>query len=141
MFERYIRVLSQEIANKYSVRAENGLLFPLTFYSSYGPNINVKPDIIFRYGGSAIMVIDVKYKTFPTDQDHYQLWAYMQAYGVKQGGFISLVDPLSSHKPNTTWYERDTCEIFNFPFDCVEIKEAENRLDDHLVSIFERVPL
>lgn len=138
MFERYVRILCHETANRYSARAENGKQFPLKFYSSSGPNVQVEPDIVVRYGGTNLMVMDVKYKDRPKQQDHYQLWAYMQTYDVRQGGFISLQEPDDRQARGVTWYERDGRRVFDFPFDCRQIKESEGKLDELLASMLER---
>jgi 5-methylcytosine-specific restriction endonuclease McrBC regulatory subunit McrC len=135
MFERYIRILCQNTYNKISMRAENGKTIPINFYSSTESAIYVKPDIVVKFGGSNILIIDVKYKSYPTEQDHYQMWAYMQAYQVKLGGFISLVDPFAVNVNGSTWYKRDDSQIFNFSFDCKDIRISEQRLNLFLLDI------
>jgi 5-methylcytosine-specific restriction endonuclease McrBC regulatory subunit McrC len=135
MFERYIRILCQNTYNKISMRAENGKTIPINFYSSTESAIYVKPDIVVKFGGSNILIIDVKYKSYPTEQDHYQMWAYMRAYQVKLGGFISLVDPFAVNVNGSTWYKRDDSQIFNFSFDCKDIRISEQRLNLFLLDI------
>ncbi|OQY85420.1 MAG: hypothetical protein B6D41_14360 [Chloroflexi bacterium UTCFX4] len=139
MFEKYIRALMQEKVKKYDARAEDGKQNPTKFYAQAPQPIYVQPDILIRYGGSVVSVGDVKYKFAPTPQDHYQMWAYMQAYLVKQGGFISLRDVQSTSNKNPAWFKREEYAVFDFAFDCTNIKLSEEQLGElteSLVSSF-----
>lgn len=128
MFENYIRIICQDAVKSGDAHAENGRHRPLEFYKSETKNITVQPDIVVRKGGRTLFVADVKYKFEPTAQDHYQMWAYMEAYGVKLGGFISVSDdPRKSNLP--LWYKRDDYSVFDFHFDCRNVRHSEQVLD------------
>jgi 5-methylcytosine-specific restriction endonuclease McrBC regulatory subunit McrC len=128
MFERYVRAIAQEVSQTFDAHADNGKLEPLRFYSEPPFAISVKPDIVVKRGGRTVMVIDVKYKFAPTEQDHYQLWAYMEAYDVKHGGFISVRDKPNPN-PAITWFKRGEYSVFDYSFDCGNIAQSEAEFD------------
>ncbi len=128
MFEKYIRVLFQETVHVLDARAEDGKQIPLKFYREGPQPIFIQPDILIRFGGSTVFVADVKYKFAPTPQDHYQLWAYMQAHQVKRGGFVSLAQNARAGNKNPAWFKRDDYAVFDYAFDCIDIASAERQL-------------
>lgn len=128
MFEKYVRVICQEAVQKYDAHVQDGKQYPLPFYKEAVTLVNVQPDILVRRGGVTHLVIDVKYKFAPTAQDHYQMWAYMNAHQVVRGGFVSVSEPGSVSARNPLWFRRDQHAVFDFAVDCRQIKTAEQDL-------------
>jgi len=130
MFEKYVRVLCQETVKRHDARADDGRQEPQKFYNEAYSPIHVKPDIVVRRGGRWLFVTDVKYKFAPTEQDHYQLWAYMETYGVRHGGFVSIAEAGRKPNKNPAWFKRDDRTVFDFAFDCSDknIKDSEKQL-------------
>jgi 5-methylcytosine-specific restriction endonuclease McrBC regulatory subunit McrC len=125
MFEKYVRVICQEAVQRYDAHVEDGKQSPLPFYEESPVPVNVQPDILVRRGGSTLLVVDVKYKFAPTAQDHYQMWAYMHAHQVTRGGFVNVADMGIGGAKNPAWFRRDQYDVFEYAFDCHQIKTAE----------------
>lgn len=134
VFENYVRVLCQEAVKPFDARAEDGKQFSLPFYKEAVWAISVKPDILIRYGGSNLFVVDVKYKFAPTEQDHYQLWAYLNTYGVNRGGFVSVVDIDRPKYKNPALFKRDDKVVFDYSFNCRAIKISEAGLKELITN-------
>lgn len=128
MFEKYVRVVCQEAVRGYDAHVEDGKQSPLPFYKESSAPVHVQPDILVRRGGSTLLVIDVKYKLAPTTQDHYQMWAYMHAHQVTRGGFIHVADAGVGSVKNPSWSRRDQYDVFEYAFDCRQIKASEQAL-------------
>jgi 5-methylcytosine-specific restriction endonuclease McrBC regulatory subunit McrC len=134
MFEKYVRVICQEAVKDRDAHAEDGKTQPLPFYKRASTPITVKPDILIRRGGKTALVTDVKYKFGPTEQDHYQMWAYMHAYEVKRGGFVSLADMAARQVNLPRWFHRNDYSVFDFPFNCQQITESERELKQFMAA-------
>jgi 5-methylcytosine-specific restriction endonuclease McrBC regulatory subunit McrC len=128
MFEKYVRAICQEAAQGYDAHVEDGKQSPLPFYKESPAPVNVQPDILVRRGGNTLIVMDVKYKFAPTAQDHYQMWAYMHAHQVMRGGFINVADVGVRSIKNPARFRRDQYDVFEYAFDCRQIKTAEQAL-------------
>lgn len=139
MFEKYIRVICQESVKIYDAHAVNGKDQPLQFYQRPSTAISVKPDILIRRGGSTLLVLDAKYKFAPTEQDHYQMWAYTNAHQVKRGGFISIAGTETRERKNPTWFERYDYAVFDYAFDNQQIDESERKLKEFISNQLELV--
>lgn len=129
MFEKYIRVICQEATREFDAHADDGKQHPISFYQESSEPIRVKPDILIRRGGSTLMTIDVKYKFKPTEQDHYQIWAYLHAHQVKRGGFVSVAEK-EPESNATRWFKREQYAIFDRAFDCRKVIESEGMLKE-----------
>jgi 5-methylcytosine-specific restriction endonuclease McrBC regulatory subunit McrC len=138
MFEKYVRTIFQEVVQHYDARAEDGKQTPVAFYKESPYVVAVQPDIVVRRGGTNLLIADAKYKFAPTAQDHYQMWAYLQAHQIQRGGFISVAESsvLNSNK-NPAWFKRDNYSVFDFAFDCRQIKTTEQRLRALITSEIE----
>ena len=82
VFERYVRaVVAETLADRgYNVvRTSAGAQ---TLYTN--GEYTLKPDIVISRYGVPLLVADAKYKK-PTADDHYQIVAYMNGYGVSRG--------------------------------------------------------
>jgi 5-methylcytosine-specific restriction enzyme subunit McrC len=128
MFEKYVRVICQEAVQSYDAHVEDGKQSPLPFYKESPAPVNVQPDILVRRGGRTLLVVDVKYKFAPTAQDHYQMWAYMHAHQVTRGGFVNVADMGIRDVKNPAWFRRDQYDVFEYAFDCRQIKTGEQAL-------------
>jgi len=134
MFEKYIRVISQEALQELDAHVEDGRQFPEPFYRESSRPISVEPDILVRRGGQTLLVADVKYKFAPTAQDHYQLWAYMQVHQVERAGFVSVSESGAKSTQNPQWFRREQRHVFDYAFDCRHIKQSEETFKQMLVT-------
>ncbi|WP_432593003.1 5-methylcytosine restriction system specificity protein McrC [Stenotrophomonas maltophilia] len=48
----------------------------------------VQPDIVIMFEGRPLLILDVKYKPSVSEQDRYELMAFMDALNVSFGGFV-----------------------------------------------------
>ena len=62
----------------------------------------------------------------------------MEGYDVKHGGFISIQPEDLVVYDNPAWYKRNDKSIFNFSFDCKNIKASENNLKAFLLEHFQK---
>jgi len=70
-----------------------------------GFNPGLEPDIVVQRIGvidAFATILDVKYKDQPSPSDHHQLAAYMQAYDVRVGGFVTATDDHRKGGPRQT---------------------------------------
>jgi 5-methylcytosine-specific restriction endonuclease McrBC regulatory subunit McrC len=132
MFEKYIRALWQEVASTFGAHADDGKNMLKEFYKESAKPVRVAPDIVVKMGQNVLSVADMKYKFSPTEQDHYQMWAYMHAYQVKRAGFVSIADAGVKQKKNPAFFKRDEYAVFDFSFDCREIKASESQLKEFI---------
>lgn len=131
MFERYVRVLCAEAVRELDCQVEDGKQIPIAFYSNEKPStVWVKPDVIVKRGAHPLLVLDAKYKFSPTEQDHYQMWSYMDAFQVSTAGFVSIESETDSMntKTNPVWYRRGERAIFDYAFNCRNIRASEASL-------------
>lgn len=86
IFEKYVRNI---IANAY---LESGFVVSkggATSHSLYTDgSFALEPDIFISKSGNSVLIADAKYKK-PDSSDHYQMQAYLRAYGIKSGLLIS----------------------------------------------------
>lgn len=86
VFETYVRnIISKAYLPKGHIVSKGGPT-PLTLYTD--GSFELCPDIVVTRSGSPILIADAKYKD-PTSADHYQMTAYMNAYGLSRGLLIS----------------------------------------------------
>ena len=87
VFEAFLR---RELTDRLSSRdyiVENGNKNPSQFFRD-NSLFTVHPDIIVRRDGVIVGLLDAKYKPNPKEQDRYEVLSFMDAMGVKIGGFI-----------------------------------------------------
>ena len=90
VFEAFVRRELEERLGALGYLVEDGNKTPSHFFAE-GDEFVVKPDIVVRREGKPILVLDAKYKRKPTEQDRYELLAFMDALGVAIGGFVCPV--------------------------------------------------
>jgi 5-methylcytosine-specific restriction endonuclease McrBC regulatory subunit McrC len=85
IFEKFLK---ETIASFYSSRGfivQDGSRCGKYLYS--GGSFELKPDILAFYSGRLVLLADAKYKQ-PTQSDHYQMMAYLKAFGISTGLLI-----------------------------------------------------
>lgn len=87
VFEAFVRIEVEAALLQRGYTVVDGNLNPPPLFVDSKKYI-VKPDIIIKRADDIVAVIDVKYKPAATEQDRYQLLAFMDALGIKQGGFV-----------------------------------------------------
>lgn len=87
VFEAFVRRELEEGLAARGYVVEDGNKTPSPFFAA-GDSLVVKPDIVVRWEGEPLLVLDAKYKRKPTEQDRYELLSFMDALGVAVGGFI-----------------------------------------------------
>lgn len=87
VFEAFVRrtLVDRSSARGWVVR--DGNMSPSSFFTDVG-DYQVKPDIVISEGNRPIAVLDAKYKLDPKEGDRYELLSFMDALGVRAGGFI-----------------------------------------------------
>ena len=101
VYEKYLRNLIRELltSNGYVVSKPTHDAISLYTDGSYA----LEPDVLISRGGTAKLIVDAKYKT-PSAADHYQMQAYLNAYGLKNG----VLGAPSSDGSEPRSYERMT---------------------------------
>lgn len=87
VFEAFVRRELEERLSASGHVVEDGNKAPSAFFRDSG-RYSVHPDIVVRKDGKPLGLLDAKYKPRPTEQDRYELLAFMDAMGVSIGAFI-----------------------------------------------------
>ncbi len=87
VFEGFVRNILVERAPEHGWRIVNGEDVVYPFFSD-GTEYRVKPDIVIMAGAKPLAVLDVKYKLDAKESDRYEVLSFMEALGVRVGGFI-----------------------------------------------------
>ena len=90
VFKAFVRRELEERLGSLGYSVQDGNQTPSPFFAESNEFV-VKPDIIVRREGKPVVVLDAKYKRKPTEQDRYELLAFMDALGVAAGGFVCPV--------------------------------------------------
>lgn len=86
VFEKYLRsVISAAYIDRGLVVSKGGV-GQRSLYTN--GSFSLDPDIVITRGQSTALVLDAKYK-LPSSDDHYQMTAYLQAYGVSRGVLLA----------------------------------------------------
>jgi hypothetical protein len=102
VFEAYTRRCLFDRAASEGWAILDGNLKPSNFFVDQG-EYSVHPDIVVAHAGKPIAVLDAKYKLKPKDPDRYELLSFMDALGVKIGGFVCpAIDNSPSRYMGTT---------------------------------------
>jgi len=144
IFERMIRnVVAQAIAPNHLVRSgKEDLLLGgrnLIYTQAEPPsfNISMEPDLVIRSSRDlqhVSAVFDVKYKFGLSNNDHYQLNAYVSRFHVSKAGFITLGQPDS---PVLRARLADGTTVVSFGFDLTDIQAEVVRLQKWMRELLE----
>lgn len=89
IFERYLRESISELYASRGFHVQDGGRLGKYLYN--GGTFELKPDILAFYKGRIALLADAKYKQ-PTQSDHYQMMAYLRAFGQDKGLIIKPSD-------------------------------------------------
>lgn len=95
----------------------------------------VKPDIVIEEDGKPIAVFDVKYKIKPKESDRYELISFMEALGVRVGGFIcpSIENEHSRHIGVTLGDK--SISVLRFDLSRIDLDSESDRLFDNICAV------
>lgn len=86
IFEKYLRnVISAANSEKGYVVTKGGL-GTRSLYTNGA--FDLEPDIVVSRDASVLLILDAKYKK-PSADDHYQMLAYLSAFGIARGVFLA----------------------------------------------------
>ena len=130
IFEKYLYSLCRFFVQGSDFLVNPGEEVSVQFYEDASwRRLYLFPDVVFRKGGSYCHILDSKYKGKTTAQDHYQMWAYLEAYDVDRGTFITLVNPDNPTPRGLRVFKRGKRQIFEFRFDLSNIQQSEEELE------------
>lgn len=131
MFEKYVRNILRVQLHRTGVSVFDGRSQPRSFYTSGPKPVELKPDVLFTLGGNVLSVLDIKYKSEPTEADHYQMWAYLEGFDLAQAIMIYV----STDEGKVEEYHRRGRKLITFGFNLGQIKQSENALNHLILSI------
>lgn len=129
VFERYIRRTLQRLLSDKGVVVTGPEAASLSLYTNGSYELN--PDVIFWRDSRPVLLIDAKYKE-PDSGDHYQMSAYLDAFGLKRG---VLVSPTEVSHRRVTFKKPNGVEVVQFPLPLVDLRESEDSLAELLLQV------
>ncbi|MBA4294326.1 hypothetical protein C0431_15305 [bacterium] len=85
VFEKFVRRALQEAYSSQGLVVKKGASTPISLY--HGGQFELIPDIVISKDVRVLLLADAKYKA-PDASDHYQMQAYLTAFGCRRGLFI-----------------------------------------------------
>jgi len=133
MFENYVCKIIKENFKNTRISVLRGIEYSYFFYDEARDRLTLIPDIVLVRGGENLAIIDVKYKVSPTPSDHYQMWAYMQAYDINRGLFVSV----TNLKENIIeQFKKDSRIVYDYSFSLENIQKSEKDFIYFLRDVF-----
>ena len=97
VFEAFLRRELADRLRSHGYVVEDGNKEPGRFFADTDL-FTVQPDIIIRKDGRVVGLLDAKYKPNPKEHDRYEVLSFMDAMGVRIGGFICPFDGVGNSR-------------------------------------------